>query len=86
MMTGFSIMTPTLAINLQAMGFAVEIDSIDGSIIELDADRAWQPWRNFGLGASVRYFNTNVKSRTSELNGEFDFEYFGPAIYIHATF
>ena len=30
-------MTPTLTLRLQAIGFAIEIDSIDGSIIELDA-------------------------------------------------
>ena len=79
-------MTPTLALRLQAIGFAIEIESIDGSIIEFDADVAWQPWQNFGLGAGFRYFNTNVKAGTSKLNGEFDFEYLGPAVYVQATF
>lgn len=79
-------MTPTLALRLQAMGFAIELDSIEGSIIEFDADVVWQPWQNFGIGAGFRYFNTNAKSAGSKLNGEFDFEYFGPAIYIQATF
>ena len=79
-------MTPTLALRLQAIGFAIELDSLDGSIIEIDADVVWQPWQNFGFGAGVKYFNSNVKSGSSELNGEFDFEYLGPAIYIQATF
>ena len=79
-------MTPTLALRLQAIGFAIEIESIEGSIIEIDADVAWQPWQNFGLGAGFRYFNTNVKAGNSELNGEFDFEYLGPALYVQATF
>jgi len=79
-------MTPTLTLRLQAIGFAIEIESIDGSIIEVDADVAWQPWQNFGLGAGFRYFNTNVKAGTSKLNGEFDFEYLGPAVYVQATF
>jgi len=79
-------MTPTLALSLQAIGFAIEIDSIDGSILELDADIAWQPFEHFGFGAGFRYFNTNVKSGNSELNGEFDFEYVGPVVYFQATF
>ena len=79
-------MTPTLALRVQAIGFAIELDSIDGSIIEFDADVAWQPWQNFGIGAGFRYFNTDVKAKGSKLNGEFDFEYLGPAVYIQATF
>lgn len=79
-------MTPKLALRLQAIGFAIEIESIDGSIIELDADVAWQAGQNFGFGAGFRYFNTNVKAGNSELNGEFDFEYLGPSIYVMATF
>jgi hypothetical protein len=79
-------MTPKLALRIQAIGFAVEIESIDGSIIEFDADVVWQPWQNFGVGAGFRYFDANVKAGNSELNGEFDFEYLGPAIYVQATF
>lgn len=78
--------SPTVALNLQAIGFALEIDSIDGSIIEADADLSWQPFRNFGGGIGIRYFNANVKSKGSELDGEFDFEYFGPVVFVQATF
>jgi hypothetical protein len=79
-------MTPSLAFSFQAVGFAIEIDSIDGSILELDADIAWQPFENFGVGAGLRYFNTNIKAGNSELNGEFDFEYIGPVLYVEARF
>lgn len=82
---GYAI-TPTIAANFQVIGFAIELDDIDGSILEIDADLAWQPWRHFGFGVGLRYFNTNVKSGTSELNGEFDIEYFGPTVYVSATF
>jgi hypothetical protein len=79
-------MTPSLALSFQAVGFAIEIDSIDGSIVELDADIAWQPFEHFGVGAGLRYFNTNVTAGNSELNGEFDFEYIGPVLYVEARF
>jgi hypothetical protein len=78
--------SPSLALRLAAIGFAIEIDSIDGSIWEADADLTWQPTRHFGAGIGVRYFNTNVKSAGSDLNGEFDYEYVGPVLFIQTTF
>jgi hypothetical protein len=78
--------TPTVAMHLAAKGFAIELDKIDGSIIEIDADVAWQPWKNIGFGVGARYFKTEVKSKGSELNGSFEFEYFGPAVFVQATF
>jgi len=69
-----------------AVGFAIELDSIDGSLIEIDTDVAWQPWRNIGFGVGVRYFKADVSSKGSELNGEFELEYFGPTLYIQAMF
>jgi len=79
-------LTPTIAASVQAIGFAIELDNIDGSLVELSADLAWQPWRHFGIGAGLRYFNSNVKSGDTDLNGEFDLEYFGPSIAVLVTF
>jgi hypothetical protein len=78
--------SPSLALRLKAIGFAIEIESIEGSILEADADLTWQPTRHFGAGIGVRYFNTNVKSTGSDLNGEFDYEYVGPVVFIQASF
>ena len=72
--------------NLGLKGFAIELDKIDGTIIEVDADVAWQPWRNIGFGAGARYFKTEVDGKGSKLNGTIEFEYFGPMIYVQATF
>jgi len=78
--------TPTVAMNLSAKGFAIELDKVDGTITEIDADVAWQPWKNIGFGAGARYFKSEVDSKGSELNGSFAFEYFGPMVYVQATF
>jgi len=80
------VLSEKWAMRLTAIGFALEIDSIEGSIVELDADVAWKPWNQFGIGAGWRYFNTNVKAGTSELNGEFDFEYSGPSVFVNYWF
>ena len=76
----------TWGMRVTAIGFAIEIDSIEGSILELDADVVWKPWEQFGIGAGWRYFNTNVKASTSQLNGEFDFEYSGPSVFVNYWF
>jgi hypothetical protein len=78
--------TDTVAFRFQVIGFAIELDSIDGSLVEIDADVAWHPWRHFGVGVGARYFNVDVEAMGSELNGKFDFEYFGPVVYIATTF
>lgn len=78
--------TPSVAARLQIIGFAIELDSVDGSIVELDADVVWQPWNHFGFGLGLRYFSTDVEGKGSDLNGKFEFEYFGPALYVLGTF
>jgi hypothetical protein len=82
---GYAI-TPNIAMNINLIGFAIELDSIDGSLIEADADIEWSPWRHFGVGVGLRYFNADVESKGSSLNGQFDFEYWGPTIFISSSF
>jgi hypothetical protein len=79
-------LTPSVAFNFEVIGFALEIGSIDGAMIEVDADLSWQPFRHFGGGIGFRYFNVNVEATGSDLNGEFDYEYFGPVVYVQSTF
>lgn len=78
--------THSVAARLQIIGFALELDDIDGSIVELDADFIWNPWEHVGFGAGVRYFNTTIEGKGSDLNGKFEFEYFGPTLYILGSF
>jgi len=78
--------TPSVAARLQIIGFALEVDNIDGSLVEIDADFIWQPWDHWGFGAGLRYFDASVESRGSELNGKFEFDYFGPTIYVLGSF
>ena len=76
----------TLSGRLQVIGFAVELDSIDGGIIEVDADLIWQPWPNFGVGAGFRFFDFKVEANSSRLNGRFEYQYTGPVGYVLFTF
>lgn len=78
--------TENIFAEVRGIGFAIELDNIDGSIIELSGDVVWYPWRNVGLGAGFRYFDTNVKATSEDLDGEFDFEYFGPSVFVAFSF
>ena len=78
--------TPTIGARFEVIGFAIELDNIDGRLVEIDTDIVWYPWRHWGFGAGVRYFYVDVESQGLELNGKFEFEYFGPAVYVIATF
>lgn len=79
-------LTESVAFSVSAMGFALEVNDIEGGIVEFDADVGWQPFRHVGFGLGVRYFKTSVESKGSRLNGAFDFEYFGPVAFVQATF
>jgi len=78
--------SPSWTARAQMLGFAIELDSLDGSLLEVDADIIWNPWDHFGVGAGFRYFTANVESKGSRLNGEFKFEYYGPSLYVITTF
>jgi hypothetical protein len=78
--------SPHWTVRTQAIGFAIELDSLDGSLLEVDADIIWNPWEHVGFGAGLRYFTANVESKGSRLNGEFKFEYYGPSLYFISTF
>ena len=76
----------SVTLRAAAMGFALEVGDVDGSILEADVDLAWRPLRHFGVGAGFRYFRTKARSGSSDLNGSFEFEYHGPAVYVVARF
>jgi hypothetical protein len=78
--------SPKWDLNVNLIGFAIELDTIDGELLEVDADIQWSPWEHFGIGAGLRYFRADVKSKGSDLNGEFEFKYWGPAIFVAASF
>ena len=51
-------------------------------LLDLGLDLQYRPWRRFGVGAGMRYFNITVDdNRDSDSLGRFVYEYFGPVIY-----
>lgn len=70
------------------LGFAIEIDNIEGSILDVGGTLQYNFTPNFGLGAGVRFFQVSVdaKAENRDLYGEFEFDYLGPVVYASVTF
>ena len=66
--------------------FALELNEYSGTLLELDAAAAYQLSKYFGIGAGLKYFNLNVQAQKSGGGAEFDYQFFGPAVFGYATF
>ncbi len=79
--------TPKWALRTQAIGFALKINDIKGAMVELDLDLNYQLSKHIGVGGSLRYWDMNVKDKGDKiLRGEFEYSYWGPAIYFITFF
>jgi len=55
-------------------------------LVDSGIDIAYSPWKHFGFGGGVRYFNLRLEADKERLDGEFDFDYWGPTLFIVARF
>jgi hypothetical protein len=73
--------TPKLLARAQGLGFALSVGDYSGSLIDAGVDLAYSPWRHFGFGAGIRYFALRLEAENNRLDGEFDFDYWGPTLF-----
>lgn len=79
--------TPKWGLRAQGIGFAIKIDDISGVMTEVDLDLHYQPWKHVGIGGGIRYWDLTIKDTgDSFLQGEFQYKYWGPAIYLLGSF
>jgi hypothetical protein len=79
--------SPKWSLRTQVLGFAITINDITGSLVELDLDLRFQPWKYFGFGAGWRYFKATVEDEDNGFfRGKFEYEYSGPALYFIGNF
>ena len=79
--------TPKLTGKLLLLGFALDLGDYNGSLIEADAFMAYQLSKHFGIGGGLKYFNLNLEANLSGGgHAEYDYQFFGPAIFGYATF
>jgi hypothetical protein len=78
--------TPKLIGRIQMLGFALSVGDYSGLLVDSGIDIAYSPWKHFGFGGGVRYFNLRLEADKERLDGEFDFDYWGPTLFIVASF
>ena len=79
--------SPRWSTNLSVLAFALEIDNYGGSLVEVDANVAYQLSNHFGIGGGLKYFNLYLEANSDGGGGaSYDYQFFGPAIFGYATF
>lgn len=78
--------TPKLSGNFTFLAFALDLGDYSGSLIEMNAALAYQLSRYFGIGGGLKYFNLNLQAAVGGgRRAEFDYTFFGPAIFGYAS-
>lgn len=78
--------TPNLVSQARLVGFYLSIGDYTGWLIQGNLDVTWQFARHFGLGAGMQYFNFSLDVDTANFDGDFSFDFIGPAVFAVATF
>ena len=77
---------PRWTLDLMLLGFALEFDEYKGYLVQAQGLVSYQLTKHFGLGGGLKYFELNLQADGSRLNAEFDYQFYGPAIYGLVTF
>ncbi|MGI9309395.1 MAG: hypothetical protein ACR2P6_09035 [Gammaproteobacteria bacterium] len=77
---------PSLTLSLGGKYFGVEVDDIDGSLVNYGAGIQWDPIRFIGIGLAYDYFELDADSENEDFLGEFNMEYKGPRAYLTLRF
>jgi hypothetical protein len=74
--------TPKLAASFNFIGLELELDELDGRIIESGVNLEYAFSQRFSLAGGWRYFDVDVSDKKDpDLNGAFEFRYTGPVVY-----
>jgi hypothetical protein len=78
--------TPKLLGRVQALGFVLSVGDYSGLLIDSGIDIAYTPWKHFGFGGGIRFFDLRLEAENNRLDGEFEFDYWGPTLFVVASF
>jgi hypothetical protein len=81
---GFSLsyaITPKLLARAQTLVFGASIEDYSGLLID-----AYMPIKHFGVGGGLRYFDLRLEADIDRLSGEFEYQYWGPTLFILGNF
>lgn len=66
--------------------FSLEYDKYDGELFSARAGLEWRPWEHVGLGAAYQYVDVDVDVDRSSKQELYDFEFYGPILFLSVGF
>ena len=66
--------------------FSLEYDKYDGNLFSARAGVEWRPWEHVGLGAAYQYVEVDLKVDRSNSREFYDFEFYGPILFLSVGF
>ena len=78
--------TPKWTASIVAQAFALSIGDFDGSLVNLGVRTEYWFFNHLGAGLALNGFRLDVEVDSSDWQGELEYKYFGPQIYITARF
>lgn len=76
------LFSPRLLGSVRADAFAIEIDEYKGELWSLAASVRYKATERLSIGAGYSYFLLNVKMERNRWNGEAEFSYHGPKLFV----
>ena len=70
----------------QVQYFSMNIDNIDGSILNYRGALTWQPSKWVGIGIGYDSFNIDVNAKKDRFTGSVDWTYSGPQVFYNVSF
>jgi len=67
-------------------GFALSYDDYDGYLFNFGAAIEYDRFEHVSIGAGWDYYNLNLEADKNNFNGEIDYEYSGPTVYLKGRF
>lgn len=78
--------TPKVTTRAQVMLFGASVEEYSGSLTDAGFDFVYTPFKHFGFGGGLRYFDLRLKADDGDFSGEFDYKYWGPTLFLVGTF
>lgn len=78
--------TPKVVTRAQALLFGAGVEQYSGFLLDLGFDFIYSPFKHFGFGGGLRYFDLRLKADDGKFSGEFDYGYWGPTLFLVGKF
>lgn len=79
-------LTPRWTAQFSMLLFALDLGDYSGSLFQFDALASYQFTKHFGFGAGLKYFNLDLEAETDRVSAGYDYEFFGPAVFVYTNF